>query len=364
MGYTHHDTPKKAMVRGTISFLESQKIPYFKSRVFHHFDLPRRSGYRVLDEENARRHHNNPDIQEQRGRKPVLSSKDLLAMEKLIWDCGFKARTLTWKSLLHAARIEKTCSTRTIQRAMETLDYRKCIACPKSWVSQANAQKRVQYAQIMLEKYPQPENWHHIRFSDEIHFGFGPQGRIRVIRRPGERYCPDCLQERRPPAEKDLKRLHAWAAIGYNFKSELVFYEVPGNSNGKMSLQIYRDKILEPVVKTWLENEGTEAFVLEEDNDSGHGTGKKNIVRDWKIAHGLKSYFNCSQSPDFVPIENAWSAPKEWIAQFESWDHETLKELAIEGWNRLPQSTINSWVDSIPQRFEDCINGGGKITGA
>lgn len=31
-------------------------------------------------------------------------------------------------------------------------------------------------------------------------------------------------------------------------KSDITFYEVPGNTNGKMSLQVYIDQILEPVV--------------------------------------------------------------------------------------------------------------------
>lgn len=362
MAYHHHRTPKKAMVQGTIGFLEAERIPHFKSRVFHHFGVSPASGWRAL-RSSSRRHHNNPDISEQRGRRSVLTSQDLETLEKLIWDYGFEARALRWSSLLHAAGIEKNCHPRTIQRAMGTLDYRKCIACPKSWVSPKTAQKRVQYAQIMLERYPEPKDWYHIRFSDEIHFGFGPQGKIHIIRRPGERYCPDCLQERQSPAEKDLKRLHAWATVGHNFKSNLIFYDVPGNSNRKMSLRIYRDKILEEVVKPWLEKDSSKAFVLEEDSDSGHGTGRTNIVREWKAAHNLKSYFNCPQSPDFAPIENAWSAPKQWIAQFESWDTESLKSLAIEGWERLSQEQINTWVDQIPQRLRDCIDSNGKLTG-
>jgi hypothetical protein len=45
-----------------------------------------------------------------------------------------------------------------------------------------------------------------------------------------------------------------------------------------MSLQIYRDEILEGVVKLWLD--ASEEFILEEDGDSGHGTGRaKNIVK-------------------------------------------------------------------------------------
>jgi len=58
------------------------------------------------------------------------------------------------------------------------------------------------------------------------------------------------------------------------------FYRVGSNKNGKMSLQVYKNQILEPIVKPWLER--GDDFVLEEDNDSGHEIGSKNIVRTWK----------------------------------------------------------------------------------
>jgi hypothetical protein len=77
--------------------------------------------------------------------------------------------------------------------------------------------------------------------------------------------------------EVDLSyKLHAWAAVGYNFKSKLIFYDA-GNSNGKMNHRTYRDQILEPIVKDWLLAD----FVLEEDGDSGHGYGSgNNLVKD------------------------------------------------------------------------------------
>ena len=107
------------------------------------------------------------------------------------------------------------------------------------------------------------------------------------------------------PAEEDKKRVYAWAAVGYDFKSDLVWYDNPNNTNGKMSLKVYKDQILEPVVKEWIES--GERFVLEEDNDSGHGTGQKkgNIVRSWKEKYGLEQSWNVSHSPDFSPIELA-----------------------------------------------------------
>jgi len=76
------------------------------------------------------------------------------------------------------------------------------------------------------------------------------------------------MVEKREPKAKDFKRLHAWAAVGYNFKSELYFYEVPGNGNGKMSHKVYA-QLLEDMVVPWIK-EGHD-FVLEEDGDSGHG---------------------------------------------------------------------------------------------
>ena len=59
----------------------------------------------------------------------------------------------------------------------------------------------------------------------------------------------------------------------YNFKSNIIFYDVPGNKNGKLTHQVYIDSILEPVVKPWIT--AGEDLVLEEDGDSGHGISKK-----------------------------------------------------------------------------------------
>lgn len=68
---------------------------------------------------------------------------------------------------------------------------------------------------------------------------------------------------------------------GYDFKSDIIFYDVPGNTNGKIFLQVHIDQILEPVIKPWLL--AGHDFALEEDGDSGHGKAKnKNIGRIWK----------------------------------------------------------------------------------
>lgn len=94
-----------------------------------------------------------------------------------------------------------------------------------------------------------------------------------------------------------------------------------------MKQEVYINQILEPVVKPWLEADHD--FVLEEDNDSGHGPGKSNIVRTWKEKNGLEHYFNCAHSPDLAPIENCWQIPKAYTRKYPHWDDETLKELIV-----------------------------------
>jgi hypothetical protein len=212
----------------------------------------------------------------------------------------------------------------------------------------------------MRKRYPKAADWYNVRFSDETHFGWGPETGVYVIRRPWERDCVDCVQEVREPKSKDVVRVHYWAAIGYNFKSPLVWYDVPSNKKGKMSLKVYRDTILEPVVGQWL-RDGHD-FVLEEDNDSGHGTGRSNIVTAWKKANNLTHFWNCSHSPDWVPIEKAWQAPKERTKRQCAWDDKYLKELAEEAWETLTQERINAWVEEIPHILKRIEEASGKMS--
>lgn len=120
----------------------------------------------------------------------------------------------------------------TIQRAMGTMNYHKCIACRKEWVKKSLAERQVQYANTMLQRYPEPKDWQTVRFSDEVHFGWGPEGSVRIIRKLGQRYCHVCIQGQPQLEEKNKTRLHCWVAVGYNFKFDIYFYDCD-NPNGK-----------------------------------------------------------------------------------------------------------------------------------
>ena len=356
----HWSTPHKQRLKSQVALLERAKLSapdgrlYPKTRLFKLNDIPTTTAKRILKEPDPRRLHNSQIRKETRGRRSKITPQDIRYMELIIQRTGQEGRVLSWQSLGIEAGLD--LSGETIRRAMGSLHYRRCLACRKSWVSPDLADRRVTWARDMLQKYPEPKDWYHVRFSDETHLGFGSQGRIWVIRKPGERSCPDCLQTDRIPKEKDQKRVHAWAAVGFRYKSRLYRYD-NGTSNGKMDQKTYIT-LLEKECLKWPKD-----WVLEEDSDSGHGKSENNPVRKWKEAHNLKTYFNCVHSPDLAPIENAWQAPKAALRKFGHWDDDSIWELAQEGWENLSQETINKWVESIPQRLKDVIARKGQLTG-
>lgn len=355
-----HDTPTKAKVQGAVEFCKRMGIPYYKNDVFRTFNVSKAQGYQFLNSEtSAQRRHNDPEESETRGRKSIVSTKDIREMEKILEEEGFEARALTWQQLGFEAGLD--CSEDMIKRVMGTMNYHKCIACRKGWISPRTATKQVDWSTVMLERYPDQEDWHPVRFSNEVHFNYGPQGKLRIIRKPGERYCQDCIQEADSPKEKDLKQQHCWAAVGHNFKSDIHFYNVPGNGNDKMSMQVYLEQILKPIVKPWIDNHPR--FVLKEDSDSGHGTGKSNTVRSWKKENKLEYYFNCPSSPDLSPIENTWLVPKQEVKKYPHWDDRTTRGLIYEGWSNISTEFINEKVASMPDRLRAVIDGEGKMTG-
>ncbi|KAF2818032.1 hypothetical protein CC86DRAFT_337635, partial [Ophiobolus disseminans] len=369
-------TPKKARIRGAADFNNAMGIPYFHTDLFRFYGVSKHQGWAILKEGDKeivpegeaemsfdRRHHNNPSIEEKRGRKPKLSPKQLEQADRFLQEQGWEARVLTWDQLAETLCFD-VCGD-TLRAALGSMDYHKCIACTKGWVSQKVAKERVLFCETMLVLKPNQDDWHDVRFSDEVHCRVGPQGKLRIIRKPGERYCSDCIQEQlNRDDERAWETSHIWAAVGHNFKSDLTFYNNPTNRNGKMSLKVYRDAILEPIIGSWLRDPSQKPFILEEDDDSGHGGGSQsNIVATWKLQNGLNSYFNNPNSPDLSPIENCWQVMKQHLKKHPHWDESEVRELAHEGWGHVSQDFINNKVNSMPQRLQDCIDIEGIMTG-
>lgn len=217
----HHETPQKSRIREAARILRTTGTwngRHNLQGVFEEYGVSRARGYAILNERTHtdRTFPHIPEV-ETRGRPREIPQAKLWEMEQILEQADVQERAMSWAALGYEAGLD--VSGRTVKRAMGRLDYHKCVVCRRGWVNQKLAQERIQYAKIMLERYPTKEAWRRVRFSDEVHFGIGPQGKLMIIRKPGQRYCKNCIQEAKEPGDNDKKKLHAWAAIGYDFKS-------------------------------------------------------------------------------------------------------------------------------------------------
>lgn len=145
-------------------------MQYFQEDVCRTFDVSSRQGWEFLRHDaSSRRRHNDPSKEEIRGRKSLVSLEEIGEMERILETEGIEARAYTWEQLGYELGLE--CSGRTIRKAMGTMEYHKCIACRRGWVNEKTRKDRLEYATVMLQRYPNPKDWYRVRFSDEVHFG-------------------------------------------------------------------------------------------------------------------------------------------------------------------------------------------------
>ncbi|XTI92256.1 hypothetical protein V2W45_1422326 [Cenococcum geophilum] len=77
------ETPTKCEVQGAIEYLKAKGIKGEKEEVFRHFKVSHSEGYRIL-RNPPRRHHNDLEKEETRGRNRIISSKELKELERII----------------------------------------------------------------------------------------------------------------------------------------------------------------------------------------------------------------------------------------------------------------------------------------
>ena len=157
MNIKNHDTPTKAKVQGAVEFYQKMGLPFFKKDVFRTFNVEHRRGHEFLKPEFfARRHHNISNESENRGRPRIISTNQIREMERILEEEGMKGRALTWEQLSYEIGLE--CNDKTVQKAMSTMKYHKCIACKKGWVNESTAKKRVEWASQKLKDYSESED--------------------------------------------------------------------------------------------------------------------------------------------------------------------------------------------------------------
>ena len=61
------------------------------------------------------------------------------------------------------------------------MNYHKYVACKKGWVNPQVAKRQKEFATVIYERYPKEEDCYYVRFSDDVHLGYGTQGKLHII---------------------------------------------------------------------------------------------------------------------------------------------------------------------------------------
>ena len=194
--------------------------------------------------------------------------------------------------------------------------------------------------------------WNNWIFSDETRICCNGSDRPPLVRRkPGS----SCLNEKfiRPTTKFPLS-IMVWGCISRKGLGSLFIIE--GSVTSEVYIKIIDQSLLPTIHKYY----NGEEIVFQQDNAPSH-TAKK--TKEFMQNKGINAITWPSNSPDLNPIENLWSFMKTQINKKNPSNKAELIRYAKEVWeNEIPIDCIQTLIDSMPKRMQECIENKGSDT--
>jgi hypothetical protein len=295
------------------------------------------------------------------GRPRLLNDKQVNWIIEYLSET-YRQRVLNWIKLHD--ELELTCSVKTLVQRLKQRGYFRCVACQKPYLTSDQVHHRFLWAIAHIFWHLE---WRKILWSDEVTFLIGGRtAKERVTRKRGERYCSTCIQHQFHRGQ--TTPVHAWGAIGYGYKSPLLFIQGSGKS-GAFVQKDYLVQILEPYIEGFLEDFALITHTLSpvaeplfmEDGNPAHGhKSTTNCCARWRTVHGVILMPHPSTSPDMNPIEKCWRWIKQRLhrRQHQPTNEAEMQAAVREEWDAIPQEWINGlidkqehWVQVLMERF-------------
>ena len=228
-------------------------------------------------------------------------------------------------------------STSTIRRRMKEFGAWFGRPTVQPEVSENNRKRKLQWA-----KDHKQHDWWKTIFSDEKYFVLGKEnGRI---------WCfPSCDNARR--SKKGRASLHIWGAISSKGKSELVI--IKNTMNRWKYINIMDNNMMN--FYHYCAQEGV--WYYQQDGAKPH------------TAHDTIDYFHRkrvkllqwpAQSSDINPIENLWSIMQRRVELQRPKNKQDLIDTVFDQWTQIQQETIDTLINSMPDRINECIENDDK----
>lgn len=331
-----------------------------------------------------------------------------------------------WKPLVLQRRYwEISVKLRSLQHSLKTRKKKAgmYVASRRKLLQKDNKIKRVSYG-YEHRKWRISKGWDRVYFTDEAHYNVtGHYQDPRVLREQGTREDPENIAQ-----EHELEKnwaLHMYSYVNYYEKGPLNFYseedddnnplptpKPPGKPRKKkgetdsqllqriinweaskppeveteilgahMTQKYYTQHVLSMYISALQSarmRDDLGDFILQEDNDSSHGTKTTyNVAYKSRRSNWIHTINHPAQSPDLNAIEGCWNIlfqrteqrilhgkerlPQELQSTEVNWDgsKNDLKRILREEWDKITLQEVRARIDEMLKRCEEMIRTGG-----
>ena len=228
---------------------------------------------------------------------------------------------------------------------METLGFQRRVQPRRIHLTAANKAHRVRWAQDMLIRFPNPEDWENIGFSDETWAVNDPQWKQWATIHNTEDPDDFALLRRRPNGWM------FWGQFAGGKKGPAFFWE---RQYGGINAVKYQQHII-PLIHQFYQEEGL--VLYQQDNAPSHralstcfALHQRDIeVMEWP-----------AYSPDIAPIENLIKSRVEANYDIPSLNLAELREAIWAAWEAIPEDLLLRLAHSMPERLRLVIEKQGE----
>lgn len=277
------------------------------------------------------------------GRPPKLT----LPVKMLIFHATLADPTIGGNrlSVLIYHRLHVNVGKTVINEYRKKLSFSYRPRVPYIPLSLANKLARTAFARNFLAAGPLLHR--HMVFSDEKWF-YRESPKSYVWKLDGWVY-PGVMKR----VEAHPEKVMIWAAIGWNFKSRLVFLTKNVTSEVYWEECLIGSDLMTDANRVF----GDQNWFLQQDNAAGHVSNDTLATIDELGIRLLEEW--PPYSPDLNVIENVWAIMAYRVNKAQPKSKRELQQEVLRVWFQLALSTVNGLVDSFPARLQECIRIGG-----